>query len=105
MLEIGQIVSYYSIVEKIGKGGAGEVYRARDTKLSRDIALKVLPTEFAKDADRIARFQSEAKLLASLNHPSICWVSNMSFLACNHFLRWGGQFDVRKKQGSASTLD
>ncbi len=71
MPEIGQSLSHYSIVEKIGKGGMGEVYRAKDQKLGRDVAIKVLPEEFARDADRVARFQREAKLLASLNHTNI----------------------------------
>jgi serine/threonine protein kinase len=61
----------YEILALIGKGGMGEVYRARDTKLKRDVALKVLPVGFARDPDRMARFQREAELLASLNHPNI----------------------------------
>jgi eukaryotic-like serine/threonine-protein kinase len=61
----------YEIVSEIGAGGMGEVYRARDTKLGREVALKVLPTEFAADAERMARFEREAKVLASLNHPNI----------------------------------
>ena len=55
----------------IGEGGMGEVYRARDTKLDRDVALKVLPEAFTQDPDRLARFEREAKVLASLNHPNI----------------------------------
>src|SRR4030088_3133227 len=55
----------------IGAGGMGEVYRARDTKLKRDVAIKVLPEAFAGDRDRMARFQREAEVLASLNHPNI----------------------------------
>ncbi len=55
----------------IGAGGMGEVYRAQDSKLGRDVALKVLPEAFARDAERMARFQREAKVLASLNHPNI----------------------------------
>jgi serine/threonine protein kinase len=55
----------------IGKGGMGGVYQAKDQKLGRDAAIKVLPEEFTKDADRVARFQREAELLASLNHPNI----------------------------------
>ena len=61
----------YEITAPIGKGGMGEVYRARDTKLEREVAIKILPEEFAKDKERLARFDREAKLLASLNHPNI----------------------------------
>jgi len=67
----GTRVGSYEIVSALGAGGMGEVYRARDTKLGRDVALKVLPDAFASDLDRIARFQREAKTLASLNHPNI----------------------------------
>ncbi len=78
MPEIGQSLSHYSIVEKIGKGGMGEVFRAKDQSLGRDVAIKVLPGEFAKDADRMARFQREAKLLASLNHPNIIHIYDIA---------------------------
>src|SRR5512138_3034981 len=61
----------YEIVSAIGAGGMGEVYRARDTRLQRDVAIKVLPETFAADPDRVARFEREAQLLASLNHPHI----------------------------------
>src|SRR6202451_86352 len=61
----------YEILAPIGAGGMGEVYRARDTKLKRDVALKVLPQAFARDPERMARFQREAEVLASLNHPNI----------------------------------
>ena len=61
----------YEILAAIGAGGMGEVYRARDTKLGRDVALKILPDAFAHDPDRIARFRREAQVLASLNHPHI----------------------------------
>ena len=61
----------YIVTAKIGEGGMGEVYQARDTKLDRDVALKVLPEAFTADPDRLARFEREAKVLASLNHPNI----------------------------------
>jgi serine/threonine protein kinase len=61
----------YEILAPLGVGGMGEVYRARDSKLGRDVAIKVLPEAFARDADRMARFEREAHVLASLNHPNI----------------------------------
>ncbi len=68
---VGKTLGHYEILEPLGAGGMGEVYRARDTKLDRDVAIKVLPEDFATDADRLARFEREAKLLASLNHANI----------------------------------
>src|SRR2546428_539504 len=64
----------YRIVAPLGAGGLGEVYKARDTRLKRDVAIKVLPEAFAQDPDRLARFQREAELLATLNHPNIAAV-------------------------------
>jgi len=61
----------YEIVTAIGAGGMGEVYRARDTRLGRDVAAKVLPETFSPDAERMGRFRREAQVLASLNHPNI----------------------------------
>src|ERR1700736_2095041 len=71
ILEPGVRVGPYEILAPIGAGGMGEVYRARDTKLKRDVALKVLPEAFARDRERMARFQREAEVLAALNHPNI----------------------------------
>ena len=70
-LEPGQTLGPYVVVSTLGRGGMGEVYRARDTKLDRDVAIKVLPAVFGSDLDRIARFQREARTLAALNHPNI----------------------------------
>ena len=70
-LKPGTTLGPYTVTAKIGEGGMGEVYRARDTKLDRDVALKVLPEAFTADPDRLARFEREAKVLASLNHPNI----------------------------------
>src|SRR5579863_4045499 len=70
-LAAGDKLGSYEILTPIGAGGMGEVYRARDTKLKRDVAIKVLPDAFARDPERMARFQREAEVLASLNHPNI----------------------------------
>jgi eukaryotic-like serine/threonine-protein kinase len=68
---IGTSLNQYRITASIGAGGMGEVFRARDTRLNRDVAIKVLPKDFAADADRQRRFEQEAKTLAALNHPNI----------------------------------
>jgi serine/threonine protein kinase len=73
-LAAGTRLGPYEIVGAIGAGGMGEVYRARDTKLKRDAAVKVLPEAFALDPERVARFQREAEVLASLNHPNIAQI-------------------------------
>lgn len=70
----GTKLGSYQITAPIGEGGMGEVYQAPDTKLGRDVANKVLPEAFARDADRRSRFQREAKMLASLNHPNIATI-------------------------------
>ncbi len=68
----------YEITAQIGEGGMGEVYRATDTKLKRDVAIKVLPESLADDPERIARFQREAKTLAALNHPNIAQIHSVT---------------------------
>ena len=72
-----QKITHYRVVEKIGEGGMGEVYRAEDTKLGRSVALKVLPEDFVADATRLARFSREAQILASLNHPNIAAIHGL----------------------------
>ena len=67
----GSKLGVYEVTAKIGAGGMGEVFRAHDTTLDRDVALKILPDAFVNDPERLARFQREAKVLASLNHPNI----------------------------------
>ena len=76
-ITIGQKLGAYEIVSLLGKGGMGEVYRARDSKLKRDVAIKVLPEVFARDTERLARFQREAEVLASLNHPHIAAIHDL----------------------------
>ena len=73
-LSPGTRIGHYEVAGAIGSGGMGEVYRARDTKLGREVALKVLPDSFAHDTDRLARFKREAQVLASLNHPHIAQI-------------------------------
>jgi serine/threonine protein kinase len=83
---IGKILAHYEIIEMIGKGGMGEVYRARDTRLDRDVALKVLPSGIAQDAELIARFRREAKTISSLNHPHICTLYDVGEETEGYFL-------------------
>jgi Tol biopolymer transport system component len=71
---IGEAIAHYRITAKLGEGGMGEVWRATDTKLNRDVAIKILPASFAQDPERMARFEREAKVLASLNHPNIAQI-------------------------------
>ena len=71
---LGRTLAHYRINAVLGAGGMGEVYRATDTKLARDVALKVLPPNMAEDPDRLARFQREARAVAALNHPNVVTV-------------------------------
>src|SRR5215470_2764840 len=73
-VDVGTRLGSLEITSLLGKDGMGEVYRARDTRLKRDVALKALPAEFARDTDRVNRFQREAEVLASLNHPNIAQI-------------------------------
>src|SRR5512139_194264 len=76
----------YEVIEQIGAGGMGEVYRARDTRLGRDVALKILPAAFAQDPDRLGRFDREARLLAALNHPNIAAIYGLEQAEGHRFL-------------------
>ena len=78
---IGTTLAHYRITAALGAGGMGEVWRATDEKLGRDVALKVLPADFAADPERLARFEREAKVLASLNHPNIAHLYGLESLA------------------------
>ena len=85
-LTIGTQLGSYEITSLLGKGGMGEVYRARDSKLKRDVAIKVLPEEFSSDHDRLARFQREAEVLASLNHTNIAGIHDVQEANGSRFL-------------------
>src|SRR5439155_1512775 len=85
-LTIGMQLGSHEITALLGKGGMGEVYRARDTKLKRDVAIKILPDEFARDADRVNRFQREAEVLASLNHQNIAGIYDIQHSGETRFL-------------------
>src|ERR1035437_5719948 len=76
----------YSVLTQISAGGMGEVYQAHDTKLGREVAIKVLPEAFAHDPERLARFQREAKMLASLNHPNIATIYGLEQFGDTHYL-------------------
>src|SRR5215510_5500987 len=85
-LSIGTQLGSHEITALLGKGGFGEVYRARDTKLKREVAIKILPDEFSRDPERVARFQREAEVLASLNHPEIAAIYDVAEANGSRFL-------------------
>src|ERR1041385_5495675 len=85
-LHAGARLGPYEIVSPIGSGGMGQVYRARDTRLKRDVAIKTLPDEFSRDPERVARFQREAEVLASLNHPNIAAIYDLQEADGSRFL-------------------
>ena len=81
-----QRLGSFEILDRLGAGAMGEVYRARDTKLGREVAIKVLPDVFAADTDRLARFEREARVLASINHPNIAAIHELGNENHVHFL-------------------
>ena len=85
-MQPGTQLGHYEILAGIGKGGMGEVWKAHDTRLGRDVAIKTLPDEFARDVDRLKRFEREAKLLASLNHPNIASIYGLEEFGGSRFL-------------------
>src|SRR4030095_14518756 len=85
-VDVGTRLGSLEITALLGKGGMGEVYRARDTRLKRDVAIKILPDEFSRDADRLGRFQREAEVLASLNHPNIAAIYDVQEADLARFL-------------------
>jgi eukaryotic-like serine/threonine-protein kinase len=85
-IAIGQQLGSYEIIALLGKGGMGEVYRARDMKLKREVAIKAVPEEFSRDVDRVSRFQREAEVLASLNHPNIAAIYDLQEVNGSRYL-------------------
>jgi serine/threonine protein kinase len=86
MIAAGTRLGSYELLAQIGAGGMGEVYEARHTKLGRNVAIKVLPAVFVNDPERLSRFQREAKMLASLNHPNIATIHGLEHSVGTHFL-------------------
>ena len=107
-LSVGHRVAHYDVVALLGAGGMGEVYRARDARSGRDVAIKVLPDAFTRDADCVARFEREARVLASLNHPHIAALYGLEESGDRTFLVMelveGLTLAERLVQGSSSRL-
>src|SRR4030095_6246780 len=103
-LDSGKMISHYRLLEKIGEGGMGVVWKATDTTLDRSVAIKILPEIFAEDTERLARFEREAKLLASLNHPNIAVIHGLHHAAGIHFLAMervkGEELSQRRQRGA-----
>ena len=105
---VGKTLNQYEVVESLGAGGMGEVYRARDTRLERDVAIKVLPPDMADDSERLARMQREAQLLAALNHPNIAAIYGLEKAGEVNFLAMElaeGQTLAQKLSDGALSVD
>ena len=100
----GTRLGSYEVVAPIGAGGMGEVYQAHDTKLGRDVAIKVLPEAFAHDPERLSRFQREAKMLASLNHPNIATIHGLEQSNGTSYLVMSSRRDRRQRQVIAASI-
>ena len=96
---VGTRIGPYEITSPLSEGGMGVVYRAHDTKLGRDVAIKALPDAFAKDSDRLLRFQREAQVLASLNHPNIAQIYGLE----ESDIAQGQGFGFRSREGPERT--
>src|SRR5258705_10788621 len=108
-LASGSRLGPYEIVAPLGAGGMGEVYRAHDSRLARDVAVKALPDAFSRDPERLARFEREAKLLASLSHPNIAGIHGVEESGGERYLILqfvdGVTLESRPKQGPLSADD
>ena len=108
-IAIGDVLGSYRITDRLGEGGMGEVWRAEDTRLGRAVALKLLPSDFADDDDRHARFEREAKILASLNHSNIATLYGLEHLELHHVLVMelveGEDLERRLKRGPLPAAD
>ena len=105
---VGTTISHYKVLEKIGEGGMGVVYRATDTKLNRDVALKILPEQFASDAQRMGRFQREAEVLASLCGPDVLrgatWTTDAPFRETAEVIERGGALGLAAIEMESAAL-
>ena len=105
----GQTLSHYRLIEKIGEGGMSEVWKAVDTSLDREVAIKLLPRDFRDDPDRLARFEKEAKVVAALNHPNIVTIHSIEEHDGEHFITMelvhGGTFSDHIPAGGITHRD